>query len=367
MLAAEQRRQESAECAAATAENALAAEQRRRESVECAAATAENALAAEQRRQESAKRAAETAEKALTTEQRRRESAERAAARAEKALAKEQCLSSLAKIALAEYDAQTITSWDAAAVETVDHVTTLGVMALTELKTAPKLRYGGPPPTHFSLPLTAKEVAKLDAATLDKQRCHEMAAREKALANEANKRCRVATQEKALANEAYERRQVATQEKALADEVNKRRRQVTAARENALADDAFEQRYRELAKCTAALAESALAAEQAAVSMDLALPPTAVLPPPHCHTRYKDAVLSTMGGSLCAKSLVDAPLSRPSTTVDGQLQMACRCSRPRCCVGRRHGPRAPNPQEHFFRGQRHWPRAPNQSTVNGWA
>jgi hypothetical protein len=115
----------------------------------------QDASAAEQRRRESAKRAVKTAEKALATEQRRRESVERAAAMAEKALAKEQRLSSSAKMALAEYDAQTIASWDASAVEVVNHVTTLGVMALTELKAAPKLRYGGPPPTHFSSPLTA--------------------------------------------------------------------------------------------------------------------------------------------------------------------------------------------------------------------
>jgi hypothetical protein len=82
-----------------------------------------------------------------------------------------------------------------------------------------------------------------------------------------------------------------------------------------------------------------------------------VSPPPHRPTTYKDAVLSTMGGSLCTESLVVAPLSRPSTTVDGQLQMACRRSRPRCCVGRRHGPRAPNPQEHLLRGRQHRPRA----------
>jgi hypothetical protein len=125
-------------------------------------------------------------------------------------------------------------------VEAVDHVTTLGVMALTKLKAAPKLRYGGPPLTHFSPPLTAKEVAKLDAATLDKQRHLEMAAREKALAGNANKQSRAATQEKALANEFYKRRWVATQEKALANEVNKGRRQVMATRENALANDAFE-------------------------------------------------------------------------------------------------------------------------------
>ena len=103
-------------------------------------------------------------EKALAAEQCRRESAKCAAATAEKALAEEQGLSSSAKMVLAEYDAQTIASWDAAAVEAV----ALGVMALTKLKAAPKLRYGGPPPTHFSPLLTAKEVAELDAATPDK-------------------------------------------------------------------------------------------------------------------------------------------------------------------------------------------------------
>ncbi len=34
------------------------------------------------------------------------------------------------------------------------------------------------------------------------------------------------------------------------------------------------------------------------------------------------------------------------------------------CVCRRHGPRAPNPQEHLLCGWRHWSRAPNQSTLN---
>jgi hypothetical protein len=81
-----------------------------------------------------------------------------------------------------------------------------------------------------------------------------------------------------LANKAYERGWAARQEKALADKVNKQRRQVTAAWENALADNAFEQCYQESAKCAAALAELALAAEQAAVSTDLVLPPTAVSP-----------------------------------------------------------------------------------------
>jgi hypothetical protein len=147
------------------------------------------------------------------------------------------------------------------------------------------------------------------------------------------------TSQKALADEANERRWAATRKKALADEVNKRRRHVTAVRENALADNAYEQRYRESAN---------------------------VSPPPHRPTTYIDAVLSTMGGSPRAKSLVVAPLSRPSTAIDGQLQTACQRTQPRHRVGRCHGPRAPNPHEHLLCGRRHRPHAPNQSTVNGW-
>jgi hypothetical protein len=89
---------------------------------------------------------------------------------------------------------------------------------------------------------------------------------------------------------------MAAREKVLAKEVNKQRRQVTAAQENALANNAYEQRYQELAKRNAELAESVLAAEWAALSTDLALPLTAVLPTPHCPITYKDAVLSTQGG-----------------------------------------------------------------------
>jgi hypothetical protein len=107
--------------------------------------------------------------------------------------------------------------------------------------------------------------------------------------------------------------------------------------------------------------------EASAPTMPPLAPPTAMSPTPHYPTTYKDAVLATMGRSLRAKSLVVAPLSRPSTTVDDQPQMACCCSRPCCHVGRRHGPWAPNPQEHLLRERRHRPRAPNQSTENGWA
>jgi hypothetical protein len=107
--------------------------------------------------------------------------------------------------------------------------------------------------------------------------------------------------------------------------------------------------------------------DASALTMPPSAPPTALLPPPHRPTMYKDAVISTMGGSLRAKSLVVAPLSRPSPTVDGQLQMACCRSQPRCRVCHRHCPRAPNTQEHLLCGRRHWSCAPNQSTVNGWA
>ncbi len=225
-LAVEQRRQELAKRAAATAEKTLAAEQFRRKLAERAAETAEKTLAAKHCCQELAKRAVALADSMLAVEQCHRESAKRAAVSGVTALAEEQCLSLSAEVALVEYDAKTIASWDAAAVETAEHATTLVVTVLTKLKATPKVRYGGPPPTHFSPPLTAKEVARLNSATLDKRRCHEMAAREKALADKANKQCWAATQEKALA-----------------DEVNKQCRQVTAVRENALADDAFEQHY----------------------------------------------------------------------------------------------------------------------------
>jgi hypothetical protein len=120
----------------------------------------------------------------------------------------------------------------------------------------------------------------------------------------------------------------------------------------------------------AAFGDKILAKEDdkaSALTMPPSAPPTAVLPTPHRPTTYKDAVLATMGGSLRAKSLVVAPLSHPSTTVDDQPQTACRCSRPRRRVGQRHGPRAPNPQEHLLHRRHHRPRAPNQSTENGWA
>jgi hypothetical protein len=142
-------------------------------------------LAAKHCCRELAERAAALADSVLAVEQHHRESAECAGALAVMTLAEEQCLTLSAEVALAEYDAQTIASWDAAMVETAKHATMLVVTVLTKLKAPPKVRYGGPPLTHFSSPLTAEEVAELDAATLDKQRCHKMAAREKALADKA--------------------------------------------------------------------------------------------------------------------------------------------------------------------------------------
>jgi hypothetical protein len=261
-LVEEQQRQAAAAQAMALADeadkrrrqDALATEQRRQESAERTAVTAENALAADQRRRELAKRAAETAEKALATEQRRRELAKRAAATTEKALAKEQCLSLLAKMAFTEYNAQTIVSWNAAAVE----VAAFGAMVLTELKAAPKLSYGGPPPTHFPPPFTAKEVAELNAATLDNQR--QATTQEKTLADKANKRRQAAALEKALADDANKQCRSAMQEKALADKANKQRR--AAARDKALADEANKQRRHELAKRAMTLAKKALAKDE---------------------------------------------------------------------------------------------------------
>ncbi len=56
----------------------------------------------------------------------------------------------------------------------------------------------------------------------------------------------------------------------------KQRRHETTTWEKALADDACEQRCQESAKCTVALAKSALAAEQTAVLADLVLPEPAL-------------------------------------------------------------------------------------------
>jgi hypothetical protein len=211
----------------------------------------------------------------------------------------------------------------------------------------------------------------------NKQR--QAAVQEKALADKANKQCWATALEKALADDANKQRRSATQEKALVDEANKQHR--AAPRDKALANEANEQHRQELAKRTTTLATKALAKDEhnkdnndvarrfeayvaplfacvevvmakiqamddgfgnwaafgdkilakeddeaSALMMPPLAPPTAVLPTPHRSIPYKDAVLATMGGSLRAKSLVVAPSSCPSTTIDNQLQTACRCS-----------------------------------------
>ncbi len=361
-------------------------------------------MATEQRRQESAERAAVSAESTLTDERHRREAAERATALAESTLAKERrcrvladCAAVMAESVLAneqrcqEEAACTAASVDVAlAKEQRCHETATIAVALAEK-------------------LLAKE-----------RRCHETATQEKAFAEEANERRQAAALEKALANDANEQPRAAVQEKALADEANKQGR--AAARDKALADEANERHRHESAKRATTLATKVLAKDKhnkddddvarrfeayvaplfarvdvvmakiqamddgfgnwaafgdeilaeeddkaSALTMPPLAPPTAVSLTPHRPTTYKYAVLATMGGSLRAKCLVVAPLSYPSTTFNNQPLTACRCSQPRRRVGHRHGPRAPNPQEHLLRGRQHRPRAPNQSTVNGWA
>jgi hypothetical protein len=332
-LAEEQRRRESAERAAAMVENALATEQRRQESAECATATAEIALAAEQRRQELAERAAATAEKVLANEvdeQRCQEEAAHAAASADMALAEERRCHEM--------------------------VTTAAMVA-------------------------EKAITQL-AATLA-----EMAstAHEKALADEANERRRATARDKALADEANKQRRHESTErattsatKALAVDKHNEDDDNVARRLEAYDAPLFARVDAVMAKIRAmddgfgdwaAFGDEILAEEDdeaSASAMPPSAPPTAVSPTPPCPTTYKDAVLATMGGSLCVKSLVVAPFSRPSTMVNDQPQMACCCSRPRRRIGRCHGPRAPNPLEHLLRGRRYQPSAPNQSTVNGW-
>jgi hypothetical protein len=241
------------------------------------------------------------------------------------------------------------------------------------------------------------------ADEVNKQHCQVTAVLEKALVDNANKQRRAAAHEKALADEANEQRRAAARDKALADEANEQHRHksakcATTLAPKVLAEDEHNEDDNDVAQQFeayaapllltltsswpkiramddgfgnwAAFGDEILGKEDdkaSALTMLPLAPMTAVLPTPHHPTTYKDAVLATMGGSLHAKSLVAASLSRPSTTVDDQPQTACRCSQPCRRVGRRHGPRAPNPQEHLLRGRRHQPRAPNQSTVNVWA
>ncbi len=190
------------------------------------------------------------AERTLADEHCCREAAEHSATLAETALAKEQHCSLSAEAALAEYDAQTMASWDAAAVKAAKHTTRLVVTALAELETAPKLRYGGPLPTHYSPPLTAAEVTKLDAAILDKQHHHETTAQEKELADGASKQHR--------------------------NEANKQLCHKATTGEKALVNNACKQLCQWSAKCTAALAKLVLAVEQTTILTDSALPKPAL-------------------------------------------------------------------------------------------
>jgi hypothetical protein len=199
---------------------------------------------------------------------------------------------------------------------------------------------------------------------------HRAAVQEKALADEANKQCRATAREKALANKANEqrchesaKRATTSATKAIAKDKHNKDDDNVARRFEAYATPLFACIDVIMAKIRAmddgfgnwaAFGDKILAKEDneaSALTMPPSAPPMALLPTPHCPTTYKNAVLATMGGSLCAKSLVVAPFSCPSTTVDNQPQTACRCSRPCRHVGRHHGPRAPNPQEHLLRGR----------------
>jgi hypothetical protein len=241
--------------------------------------------------------------------------------------------------------------------QAAEHAMTLAVTAPTKLKAAPKVRYGGPPPTYFSSPLTAAEVAKLDAANLNRRRCHKMAAQEKALINEANKQCQAAAHEKALADKANKQRWAATQDKALANKANKQRRHKSAERTTTLATktlakDEYDKDEDYLAWRIEAYATPFFASVDAVMAKIRAMddgfgnwaafgdkllvkednkasapmmPPLAPLmamsSPHHCPKSYVDAVLTTMGGSSQATSLTLAPAALPSPAGDGKLRM----------------------------------------------
>jgi hypothetical protein len=105
--------------------------------------------------------------------------------------------------------------------------------------------------------------------------------------------------------------------------------------------------------------------EASAPTMPPSAPPMDMLSPHHPPKSYVDAVLTNMGGSSQGTSLTLAPAALPSPAVDGKLPTVRRCAQPCHHVGCRHGPRAPNPQEHLLCGRRHRPRAPNKYTSNG--
>ncbi len=143
---------------------------------------------------------------------------------------------------------------------------------------------------------------------------------------------RAAAREKALADEANERERAAAREKALADELRQ-----AAALEKTLADEATEQRRADTLK--KALADEAKERHEAAA-----------------HAK-----------ALAAKVLADEQGGQELAVRGNPLKTVCRRARPCIRVGRRHGPQAPNTQEYLLCGWRHWPQAPNQSTVSGRA
>jgi hypothetical protein len=121
---------------------------------------------------------------------------------------------------------------------------------------------------------------------------------------------RAAKWKKALADEANKQEQAAAREKALADELRQ-----AAALEKALADEANERRRADTPK--KALADEAKESHEAAV-----------------HAK-----------ALAAKVLADEQGGQESAVCGNPLKMVRRRARPYICVGRRHGPRAPNTQE----------------------
>jgi hypothetical protein len=297
-LAAERRRRESAEHAAATAESALDEEQHCRKLAERAALMTELALAKEQCRKELAEHAAATAESALAEEQHCRELVERNAALVESALAKKQRLQESADCAVVSAES-TLTN-ECHRREAAECAT-----ALAELVLAKERRRRE----------TAECAAMLaEPALVAVQHRHESAERAKALAPTA------------LRIEAY-----AAPFFACIDAVMAKIRAM---------DDGFGN--------WAAFSDELLAEENddaSALTMPPLAPPTAVSSPPHRPTSYVDAVLSTMGGSTRVTSLALAPSAIPSPIVNGQLRTVCRRTRPRHCTGRRHRPRAPSPPD----------------------
>jgi hypothetical protein len=68
---------------------------------------------------------------------------------------------------------------------------------------------------------------------------------------------------------------------------------------------------------------------------------------------YVGAVLSTMGGSTCTRSLALAPVALPSPIVNGQLQTVRQCAQTCRRTGRCHRPRAPSPPDEVLPSHPH--------------